>query len=173
MSNVQRAMTSVALILGLVLGGGLQPFQVLVHARAPQRQGRSSQAKPIAPATQCVARDACCPWPVSTEVAVEAAASQGPARRCVRDGDVRDARERGLATMTQDDIDTGRSICVTGVALVRPAECLIFRISRKTVESRAGLIPIAAEAGCSTREPGPDRVRSSAPAGCFIPSEAQ
>jgi len=37
--------------------------------------------------------------------------------------------------MTQDDIDNGRWICVIGVALVRPAEYVIFRISQKTMEA--------------------------------------
>jgi phage tail sheath protein FI len=33
------------------------------------------------------------------------------------------------STMTQDDIDNGRLICLVGVATVRPAEFVIFRIS--------------------------------------------
>jgi len=36
-------------------------------------------------------------------------------------------------TMTQDDIDNGRLICLIGVAPVKPAEFVIFRISQKTV----------------------------------------
>jgi phage tail sheath protein FI len=39
-----------------------------------------------------------------------------------------------LTTMTQDDIDHGRLLCVIGVAAVRPAEFVIFRISQKTME---------------------------------------
>jgi uncharacterized protein len=35
-------------------------------------------------------------------------------------------------TMTQDDIDNGRLICYIGVAPVKPAEFVIFRISQKT-----------------------------------------
>jgi uncharacterized protein len=35
-------------------------------------------------------------------------------------------------TMTQDDIDNGRLICLVGVAPVKPAEFVIFRISQKT-----------------------------------------
>lgn len=35
-------------------------------------------------------------------------------------------------TMTQDDIDEGRLICLIGVAPLRPAEFVIFRISQKT-----------------------------------------
>jgi len=35
-------------------------------------------------------------------------------------------------TMTQDDIDNGRLICVIGVAPVRPAEFVILRFSQKT-----------------------------------------
>ncbi len=38
-------------------------------------------------------------------------------------------------TMTQDDIDNGRLICYIGVAPVRPAEFVIFRISQKTREA--------------------------------------
>jgi uncharacterized protein len=38
-------------------------------------------------------------------------------------------------TMTQDDIDNGRLICLIGVAPVRPAEFVIFRISQKTLEA--------------------------------------
>jgi uncharacterized protein len=40
-------------------------------------------------------------------------------------------------TMTQDDIDNGRLICYIGIAPVRPAEFVIFRISQKTVEAPA------------------------------------
>ncbi len=36
------------------------------------------------------------------------------------------------STMTQNDLDNGRLICVVGVALVKPAEFLIFRISQPT-----------------------------------------
>lgn len=41
----------------------------------------------------------------------------------------------GRETMSQDDIDNGRLICVIGVAPVKPAEFVIFRISQKTSES--------------------------------------
>ena len=37
-------------------------------------------------------------------------------------------------TMTQDDIDNGRLICYIGIAPVKPAEFVIFRISQKTME---------------------------------------
>ena len=37
-------------------------------------------------------------------------------------------------TMTKDDIDNGRLICVIGVATVKPAEFVIFKISQKTGE---------------------------------------
>jgi phage tail sheath protein FI len=40
-------------------------------------------------------------------------------------------------TMTQDDIDNGRLVCYIGVAPVKPAEFVIFRISQKTVEAEA------------------------------------
>jgi len=36
-------------------------------------------------------------------------------------------------TMTQDDIDNGRLICVIGIAAVKPAEFVIFRIQQKTI----------------------------------------
>ncbi|MFC4101934.1 phage tail sheath family protein [Paenibacillus xanthanilyticus] len=38
----------------------------------------------------------------------------------------------GRETMTQDDIDNGRLICVIGVAPVKPAEFVVFRITQKT-----------------------------------------
>ena len=40
----------------------------------------------------------------------------------------------GRATMSQDDIDNGRLICVIGVAPVKPAEFVIFRITQKIRE---------------------------------------
>lgn len=41
----------------------------------------------------------------------------------------------GRNTMTQDDIDNGRLICVIGVAPVKPAEFVVFRIGQYTSES--------------------------------------
>jgi phage tail sheath protein FI len=38
-------------------------------------------------------------------------------------------------TMSQDDIDNGRLICVIGIAPVKPAEFVIFRIQQKTLEN--------------------------------------
>jgi len=38
-------------------------------------------------------------------------------------------------TMTQDDIDNGRLICLIGIAPVKPAEFVIFRISQKTLDA--------------------------------------
>jgi phage tail sheath protein FI len=38
-------------------------------------------------------------------------------------------------TMTQDDIDNGRLICYIGIAPVKPAEFVIFRISQKTMDA--------------------------------------
>ncbi|MFI3312687.1 MAG: phage tail sheath subtilisin-like domain-containing protein [Eubacteriales bacterium] len=38
----------------------------------------------------------------------------------------------GRSTMSQDDIDNGRLICVIGIAPVKPAEFVIFRITQKT-----------------------------------------
>lgn len=40
----------------------------------------------------------------------------------------------GPSTMSQDDIDNGRLICVIGVAPVKPAEFVIFRLTQKTGE---------------------------------------
>jgi phage tail sheath protein FI len=37
-----------------------------------------------------------------------------------------------MTTMTQDDIDNGRVICVIGIAPVKPAEFVIFRIQQFT-----------------------------------------
>ena len=37
-------------------------------------------------------------------------------------------------TMTQDDVDNGRLVCMVGVAPVKPAEFVIFRIEQKTQE---------------------------------------
>ncbi|MEG0687939.1 MAG: phage tail sheath subtilisin-like domain-containing protein, partial [Hungatella sp.] len=41
----------------------------------------------------------------------------------------------GRDTMSQDDIDNGRLVCVIGVAPVKPAEFVIFRISQKTSDA--------------------------------------
>ena len=38
-------------------------------------------------------------------------------------------------TMTEDDIENGRLVCYIGVAPVRPAEFVIFRISQKTLDT--------------------------------------
>lgn len=40
------------------------------------------------------------------------------------------------STMTQNDIDNGRLVCLVGVAPLRPAEFVIFRIGQKTAEAR-------------------------------------
>jgi len=37
--------------------------------------------------------------------------------------------------MTQDDVDNGRLICVIGIAPVKPAEFVIFRIQQKTLDT--------------------------------------
>ena len=42
----------------------------------------------------------------------------------------------GRSTMTQDDIDNGRLICVIGAAPVKPAEFIIFRITQKTGDAQ-------------------------------------
>lgn len=41
----------------------------------------------------------------------------------------------GRSTMSQDDIDNGRLVCVIGVAPVKPAEFVIFRITQKTSDA--------------------------------------
>ena len=41
----------------------------------------------------------------------------------------------GRNTMSQDDIDNGRLVCVIGIAPVKPAEFVVFRISQKTSDS--------------------------------------
>jgi uncharacterized protein len=39
------------------------------------------------------------------------------------------------STMTQNDLDNGRLVCLIGVAVVRPAEFVIFRIGQWTADS--------------------------------------
>lgn len=41
------------------------------------------------------------------------------------------------STMTQNDLDNGRMICLIGVALLKPAEFVIFRIGQKTADARS------------------------------------
>jgi hypothetical protein len=41
------------------------------------------------------------------------------------------------STMTQNDLDNGRLICLIGVAAIKPAEFVIFRIGQKTAEARS------------------------------------
>ncbi|MEY2892328.1 MAG: hypothetical protein RJA98_2236 [Pseudomonadota bacterium] len=40
------------------------------------------------------------------------------------------------STMTQNDLDNGRLVCQIGVAAVKPAEFVIFRIGQKTADAR-------------------------------------
>jgi phage tail sheath protein FI len=40
-------------------------------------------------------------------------------------------------TMTQNDLDNGRMICLIGVALLKPAEFVIFRIGQKTSDAQS------------------------------------
>ncbi|MFG6413326.1 phage tail sheath family protein [Roseateles sp. DC23W] len=40
-------------------------------------------------------------------------------------------------TMTQNDLDNGRLICLIGVAVVKPAEFVIFRIGQKTADAKS------------------------------------
>jgi phage tail sheath protein FI len=44
-------------------------------------------------------------------------------------------------TMTQDDIDNGRLVAEIGIATLRPAEFVIFRIGQWTGANRAGSSP--------------------------------
>lgn len=46
--------------------------------------------------------------------------------------------EIGSSTMTKDDIMNGRLICNIGIAPVRPAEFVIFRVSQLTAEAGSG-----------------------------------
>jgi len=39
------------------------------------------------------------------------------------------------STMTQNDLDNGRLVCLIGVAPVKPAEFVIFRIGQFTADS--------------------------------------
>lgn len=41
------------------------------------------------------------------------------------------------STMTQNDLDNGRLICEIGVAVLKPAEFVIFRIGQKTADARS------------------------------------
>jgi phage tail sheath protein FI len=41
------------------------------------------------------------------------------------------------STMTQNDLDNGRLICLIGVAAIKPAEFVIFRIGQKTADAKA------------------------------------
>jgi len=41
------------------------------------------------------------------------------------------------STMTQNDLDNGRLICLVGIAVLKPAEFVIFRIGQKTADSRS------------------------------------
>ena len=52
-------------------------------------------------------------------------------------------------TMTQDDIDNGRLICVIGIAPVKPAEFVIFRIQQKTLETPARLTALRSKGGAT------------------------
>jgi len=41
------------------------------------------------------------------------------------------------STMTQNDLDNGRLVCLVGVAVLYPAEFVIFRIGQKTVDAQS------------------------------------
>jgi phage tail sheath protein FI len=40
-------------------------------------------------------------------------------------------------TMNQNDLDNGRLVCLVGVAVVKPAEFVIFRVGQKTADARS------------------------------------
>ena len=40
-------------------------------------------------------------------------------------------------TMTQNDLDNGRLVCLIGVAVLKPAEFVIFRIGQKTADAQS------------------------------------
>jgi phage tail sheath protein FI len=40
-------------------------------------------------------------------------------------------------TMTQNDLDNGRMVCLIGVAVLKPAEFVIFRIGQKTADAKS------------------------------------
>jgi len=40
------------------------------------------------------------------------------------------------STITQDDLDNGRLICEVGIAIIKPAEFVVFMIGQKTADSR-------------------------------------
>ena len=40
------------------------------------------------------------------------------------------------STMTQNDLDNGRLVCLIGVAPLRPAEFVIFRIGQWTADAK-------------------------------------
>jgi uncharacterized protein len=41
------------------------------------------------------------------------------------------------STMTQNDLDNGRLVCLIGVAVLKPAEFVIFRIGQKTADAQS------------------------------------
>lgn len=41
------------------------------------------------------------------------------------------------STMTQNDLDNGRMVCLIGVAVLKPAEFVIFRIGQKTADAKS------------------------------------
>ena len=41
------------------------------------------------------------------------------------------------STMTQNDLDNGRLICLIGVAPLKPAEFVVFRIGQWTVDAKS------------------------------------
>ncbi|WP_348063300.1 hypothetical protein [Roseateles sp.] len=41
------------------------------------------------------------------------------------------------STMTQNDLDNGRLVCLVGVAPLKPAEFVIFRVGQRTADRKS------------------------------------
>ena len=57
------------------------------------------------------------------------------------------------STMTQNDLDNGRLICLVGIAVVKPAEFVIFRIGQMTADARTYATANGAAAWAVERSP--------------------
>jgi phage tail sheath protein FI len=57
------------------------------------------------------------------------------------------------STMTQNDLDNGRLICLVGVAALKPAEFVIFRIGQKTADARSDPDTPEVEDGLNASDP--------------------
>ena len=61
--------------------------------------------------------------------------------------------------MTQNDLDNGRLVCLIGVAIIKPAEFVIFRIGQKTA-TRAPELSSKLTTEWQTETDGHDRWQS-------------